>query len=744
MPGHHPLSFTLLILATLLFCRPLLVLAAAGNWDTFMDGGTQNAIAAEPGGRVWVASAGGATAFDPGDSTYVRVFRNDRLPDQNLTAVAIDLTGNRWFGSKARGLQVQTPNGAFLPRPLDQFDLGSDSVRVLESVGDSVWAGTATGAALVTYPPDPDEPSGAVLLTFNIEAFLGQSPLVNAIAARADTTWFGTQRGVVRREPDGSRSLVNVGLSNLDVRDLTFFEGFLWAATATTVFRLEDGVWLERAAGLTTGQAFLSFAIFEQKLHVGKVASAVSVYRLTGLTWSARSSGVVNRHVTALAPAGAALWAATNRGIYVLGANDTWRRIPSVDPPDPDAFSLDTDYKDVSVIGSTTRACAVTRTFWTELGDTGWCGVARGQQGLENRDMFRVLVDREGRSWIGHCCCSMESECRVDRLDSCTGTAVAYPAFNILALAEAPDGRIWCGSVPGSGVQPKGLYRIDPESGQVENFTTASTPLASNSIQALVFDGDGGLWIGHTGQGVDIWSNPGSLPATITHLADGLPSVGVNAIAFREEEAWVGTASGIGVFAGTVHVRTIPGNTLPNPQVLDLAVDGCGRVWAATIAGVVVLDGEGVVLEVFDQNAAPGVVDERANRLDIDFATGTIWHATQNGLSRFIYDRSCAGTGGPSARICTRFCPYPNPFDPGKGEVLGLTDVGQTGPVRMAVLDAAGRELWSGEFVTGDQVWNGRDRDGDPVPTGLYLLRIESEGGRGGEGTVFRVLAVRR
>jgi len=713
-----------------------------------MDGTSQAGIAVEGTDRIWVASSGGALAFNRIDSTYARLFKNDGLPEQDLTAVAIDAAGNRWFGSRARGLQVQSLSGVFLSRPLDQFDTGSDSVRALAVVGDSVWVGMASGAALVTHPPNPNEPSDAVILTFNIEAFLGQSPLVNAIAARGDTTWFATQRGVVQREPDGSRSLVNAGLTNLDIRALAFFDGYLWAGTATSVFRLDDlgnGVWVEHAQGLAANRPFLAFAVFAQTLHVGALAGAQSIYRLEGMTWTPLTSGIGNRNVVGLAPGAGTLWAATNAGLYALDAGEVWQRLPSPDPPAPDGFPFNADYRDVAVIPQPQRARAVTGVFVTELTETGWRGVRRGQQNLEAKDIFRILVDRQGRTWLGHCCCNEVATCGVERLDTLdpTSNAVRYAAFNILALAEAPDGRIWAGSVNTDVLQGNGLYRIHPGTGAVDQFTSADG-LASNSIKALAFDDRGRLWIGNAEQGVDLWSNPGTLPAAIVHIgpAQGLPNRFVNAIVMRGEETWIGTASGIGVFSGTSLVRVITGSALPDPQVLDLAVDTCGRVWAATNVGLVGLDGEGQIVAVFDHDAEPGVVDERLNTLDIDPTTATLWLATQNGLSRFAYDRSCSGSGG-SERACDRVCPYPNPFRLGGGEVLSLTDLEAVGSVDVTVLDVTGHEVWSGRVdAAGSSTWDGRDLGGDFVPSGIYLLRVS---GAGGASTpLFRRLAVLR
>jgi hypothetical protein len=428
--------------------------------------------------------------------------------------------------------------------------------------------------------------------------------------------------------------------------------------------------------------------------------------------------------------------------------DEVWRRVPAPDPPAPLGLSLDTDYRDVAVIPETAEVRAVARPFLTELGTGGWSGLGRGQQGVENRDLARVLIDRQGRTWLSHCCCDADQVCGLDRLDSMTQSAIPYPAFNLLALAEAPDGRIWGGSVT-TGIAGQGLFRIDPGSGEVTNYLSSTElPMASNSIQALAFAGDGRLWIGHTTPGgVDIWSNPGTLPGSVVHLgvSQGLPSPDVRSLAAREGEMWVGTAAGIAVFTGTVHTRSILGSALPDPAVLDLAVDGCGRVWAATAQGVAELNADGEVIAVHDNDSVPGVVDERVSAVNVDLDTSSIWFGTANGLSRFTYDPSCSPAGGAaSERACTRLCPYPNPFDPGTGVLLGLTELGATGPAAVSIHDALGREVWAGRLTAGGPFWNGRDRNGDPVPSGLYLVKIDPEGGRSGGGPVFRPLAVRR
>jgi hypothetical protein len=73
---------------------------------------------------------------------------------------------------------------------------------------------------------------------------------------------------------------------------------------------------------------------------------------------------------------------------------------------------------------------------------------------------------------------------------------------------------------------------------------------------------------------------------------------------------------------------------------------------------------------------------------------------------------------------------YPNPFNP---ETVIAYDVGADGPVRLAVYDVLGREVAvlvsevkpAGAYRA---TWDGRDASGAPVPSGMYVYRMEAPG----------------
>jgi len=89
------------------------------------------------------------------------------------------------------------------------------------------------------------------------------------------------------------------------------------------------------------------------------------------------------------------------------------------------------------------------------------------------------------------------------------------------------------------------------------------------------------------------------------------------------------------------------------------------------------------------------------------------------------------GTGVEELPVALRlFGNHPNPFNPMTRIAFSLP---QPGAVKVSVFDVSGRlvrELGSNEFDAGrgEIVWDGTDRLGEPVATGVYLYRMQAAG----------------
>jgi hypothetical protein len=92
--------------------------------------------------------------------------------------------------------------------------------------------------------------------------------------------------------------------------------------------------------------------------------------------------------------------------------------------------------------------------------------------------------------------------------------------------------------------------------------------------------------------------------------------------------------------------------------------------------------------------------------------------------------------------------PEPEPAriwpNPSRGETVVELHLKETGPVRVSIFDVRGRRVrilheGSLEAGTWQQAWDGRDNRGVPVPTGVYLLKVESSGRQDRMSKVFVV-----
>ena len=71
---------------------------------------------------------------------------------------------------------------------------------------------------------------------------------------------------------------------------------------------------------------------------------------------------------------------------------------------------------------------------------------------------------------------------------------------------------------------------------------------------------------------------------------------------------------------------------------------------------------------------------------------------------------------------------FPNPFNP--ATTIPFAVAAQNSPVRLEIFDAVGQQvavLWNGVLSAGEyrMIWNGRDRQGRPVGSGVYLYRLQ-------------------
>jgi ligand-binding sensor domain-containing protein len=183
---------------------------------------------------------------------------------------------------------------------------------------------------------------------------------------------------------------------------------------------------------------------------------------------------------------------------------------------------------------------------------------------------------------------------------------------------------------------------------------------------------------------------------------------------------WTMGRSGIIRFNGTLW------KIYPSPlRIGSFSIDLDNRKWAAVSGtGVVCFDDR--VWTTYTTNDGLLSNDVRTMAIDRD---GVKWFGTDAGVSSFD-DRKNTAAGTPPADIVVRGY-YPNPFN---AQITLTFDLYSWGAVKLTVYSVMGqkiRTLVSERFSSGmhSLVWDGTNDSGRKVSSGVYLFRLEKNGG---------------
>ncbi len=214
---------------------------------------------------------------------------------------------------------------------------------------------------------------------------------------------------------------------------------------------------------------------------------------------------------------------------------------------------------------------------------------------------------------------------------------------------------------------------------------------------------------------------------------------------------WVGTSAGPIVFNNTSKVFEttftcsrvkVPRNDgtnladylLENEKIKAIAVDGANRKWIGTEASGVYLVSENgqQTIHHFTAENSP-LISNRIMSIAIHPNTGEVFFGTDKGITAY---RSEAIEGKKSFSDVYAF---PNPVRPEYNGLITITGLKYESTVR--ITDIAGNSIFEGTSKGGQITWNGRNRSGARVSTGVYLVYAATSDGL--EGVVTKILMVK-
>lgn len=387
-------------------------------------------------------------------------------------------------------------------------------------------------------------------------------------------------------------------------------EGYLWVASDDGLARF-DGVRfvpidISRAAPVVPVRALLAGRGGE--LWIGTADRGLVRYKDGDSTTFTTKQGLPSDRVTALATdLKGNLWVGTEDGLAQFqNGNFTPSVVEALKgKPIPALF---VDSQNELWVGATGVDVGCVR------GDQ-WLPLAEPSQKELLGAPHSLLVDRAGRIWIGagddFVLCDDHGQWR--RYQIPRHTARPY----VTALAEAPDGTVWGGSVS------EGLFQFIEGKPAAIN---ASSGLSDILIHCLLVDHEGRLWVGSDSGLNQLWRKA----VFVFGPEDGLGYGPVLDLAeVVPDEVWAARGdAGIYRWAGRMFSRlTAAGVPSREPRVTALMVARDGSCWVACAAGLLRFkDPQAVADEGFPSGLSePGII-----ALAEDGA-GTIWAGTEAG-----------------------------------------------------------------------------------------------------------------
>ncbi len=704
----------------------------ATNWRNYTDMKNVQAITSS-GNGIWAATSGGGFQYSTLDNNFKTLHKSDGLYGINLTAITVDNYGKVWFGSAEGIIDVYNPVDNSVKSILDIYnsDKNSKQINELRTSGDTIFVSTDFGTSLI---------NSKNLFFYDTFFKFGSFPSNTQVNStlKLDLIYICTTEGVAIQK-NGATNLsapeswnvytTSDGLPSNNVNKLILFNASIIAATSTGLASFNGNTWqsfLPQLNGnindiLSVGDSLFLLSNNSISVYVnGAIAKNYSLnVTATALAYSsslgllaASSNGIIKVYSNSasdfIAPNGSAtnqfpslaidnngiLWCAsgtdvTGKGFYKYD-DKTW-----------------TNYNTSNTTGLLTNSFHIVysapdnSTYFGNWG-RGYIKIQNnnistyynntGMQGILKDPKFLVTtglgVDSKNNLWVLNYSAADLKSLNMLSTDSTwyhfhvpsTGNQYIEKFFNL--VLDQYDTKWFCSNDPNR----TGLYYFnenktynDPSDDKY-GYLTTSDGLNSSTINSIVVDDRGDLWVG-TNLGVNVISN------TISIVSGAAPQLSITSVF-----------------------------TLRQQSINCIAVDPINQKWVGTNQGLLLVNSDGSeLLAAYNSKNSP-LLSDQITSITVDKNTGTVYVGTDQGLTSFQT---------PSIKpqdSFTKLFVYPSPFVL-KNENNTLTIDGLIKDSEIKILSITGKLIKDFSSPGGRVAyWDGTDSNGNLVNSGIYLI----------------------
>ena len=347
-------------------------------------------------------------------------------------------------------------------------------------------------------------------------------------------------------------------------------------------------------------------------------------------------------------------------------------------------------------------------------------------------------------------------------------SGIYYELENNYVLVEGvkfdSEGNLW---VLNSNANGSALLKLTRD-GEWENHTKSvllnDYGNSMNTMRQPIIDSRGLLWFVNDhwirpslvcydmqNKGIEVYEiekliNQDGTNYTITSVhcvaedLDGNLWIGTNQGAFVLNKSNIGQGGGSNVVFEQIKVPRNDGSDyadylLSGIDVSSIVFDAGGRKWIGTNGNGVYLISADNYTQVHHFTATDSkLLSDNIYSIAIDHASGQVFFATDQGLCSYMSDATEITTEMTQDNVYA----YPNPVTPDYSGLI--TVVGLTLNADVKILSASGKLIAEGRSNGGTFTWDGCDRQGRRVATGVYMVVTATADGK--KGTVCKIAIV--
>ncbi len=726
-------------LLSILFCYIIIIPSyaqEATNWHNYTDMKKVQAIFPVSEG-IYAATSGGGFLYKNNSGSFKTLHRADGMTGQNLTAVTVDKYGKIWFGSADGAIDIYDPSNNSVKSILDIYisDKTSKQINELTASGDTIIASTDYGISLINTND---------LTFYDTFFRFGSFPSnikVNNVV-KSNLLYASTVSGVAIQKKGATNlsapeswnvySSAN-GLPSNNVNKIIIFQDSLIAATNNGLSVFNNTSWQPYISSLS-GNNINDLLTVGDTLYILINNNAIYSYSNNKLTkkYNLSSSATKIIYSNSLG-----LLAATSNGVLKLN-NPSGNDFIYPNGPETNQFpSMAVDNDGVLWCASGTDQTGkgfykFDGQTWTNysmstnpdfLSNSFFLVYAAPDNSIDFGNWGRGFVNIKNNNFLNY---YLNNTGMQGTNDAPIGKYLVITGF-----AVDSKGNLWILNF--GSVNEKPLNMVTPDSSWYYYSMPAAPQQFVKGYLNLTIDQYDTKWFSNNTVKPGLYYYNEN--KTYSDLSDdsygylstsnGLNTNTINSIVMDQRgDLWVGTSLGVNIISNTDAVLNGSGSqlsissvyTLRQQSINCIAVDPINDKWIGTNQGLLLVnsDGSSLLASYTTQNSP--LLSDIITSIAVDKNTGTVYVGTNNGLTSFQ-----TPAVQPQSSF-TKLFMYPSPFVLKNG-VNKLTIDGLIKDSQIKIISITGKLIK--EFASpGGKIayWNGTDSNGNLVNSGIYLV----------------------